>query len=105
MKKRELGPGDHVYSTPLIPRRRNVVSFVMAALLVVLLAVLVAVSWARAETITTRRDGFLTRSQGDGWSAESYDQGSTTHTTITTPGKTTTCRTWKQGWQQFTQCD
>jgi hypothetical protein len=53
----------------------------------------------------------MTRYQGtdrDGrsWSGTSYKQGFTTYSDFAGPdGQMQRCRSWKQGWQTFTECD
>jgi hypothetical protein len=81
----------------------------LALLIIALLAALAGCTAAQAQPTSRQsyRQGFVTRYQSDnGWIGNSYEQGGTTFSEFTGPhGETQHCRSWRQGWQTFTECD
>jgi hypothetical protein len=85
----------------------------LALLIIGLLVALAGCAAAHAQpsSWTSHRDGYLTRYQGtdrngEPWTGTSHESGFTTYFDANGPhGEQQHCRSWQQGWQQFTECD
>jgi hypothetical protein len=80
---------------------------VVLAAVIWVIVLLILATLARAETWTSRRDGFMTRYQSDdGGTAQSYQQGFMTYYDQTLPdGSVRHCESYQQGFQTVLRCN
>jgi hypothetical protein len=90
---------EHIQRNPP-PRSVGRMLFILAAEVVVVVAVLLAL----ATNTHAEEQRPLHFQLDDKVEVETHRQGFTEYSTIRRGTDTTTCRTWKQGWQTFTEC-